>query len=102
MAVSRVDTKGLNKEILDTVLAAPTKPLPAYTGISVSSAYVIARIEDAVPGTTSDPKLEGLPAQLTQIWGNAANKAVLQALRKQVKVKKLPTAEKARPGDTES
>src|SRR3546814_17560035 len=26
MAVSRVDTKGLNKEILDTVLAAPTKP----------------------------------------------------------------------------
>jgi peptidyl-prolyl cis-trans isomerase D len=102
VAISRANTQGLNKQVLDSAFSASAAKLPAYVGISASQGYIIVRVEQAQPGKVDDPALAGLPTQLDQMWGQAEQQAVLKALRDVVKVKVLPDAQKALAGDAQT
>lgn len=102
-AVSRIDTHGLIKPVLDAAFNIPADTaLPAYTGVELPQGYVVIRLDGVTPGNPDDDRLAGLGEQLAQSWGMAEQQAVLQALRTQAQVKLLPEAEKAIDGDLES
>ncbi len=101
-SVSRIDPKGLPKQVSDAAFAAPTDALPHYEGVVGPQGYVVVRVEDAKAGTTDNPMLAGLQNDLARLWGQAEEQAVLEAMRTQVGVKVLPDAEKAVQGDSEN
>ena len=92
LTVSRVNSQGLDKPILDAALDAPTKKLPVYVGVKGPQGYAIARVEHAQAGKIGDPLLASLPVELSQAWGRAEEQAVLKTLRTEAKVKILPEA----------
>lgn len=95
VTISRIDTQGLEKSILDAALAMSPDELPAYTGVETARGYVIVRVEDAGTQEADSPLLSVLPDQLAQMWGQAEEEAVLQAMRAQVGVEYLPEATEA-------
>jgi len=100
--VSRIDPHGVGGAVLDAVFAVDSAKIPEYIGIESPQGYLLVHVESADEGTTDNPMLEGLSAQLDRAWGEAEKEAVLKLLRVQAKVKVLPEAEKALSSDAES
>jgi len=93
--ISRIDTQGLSKPVLDAAFAADANSLPAYVGVEGGQGYVIVRVEGAEAGK-DDPSLNAsLTAQISQALGTAEQSAVLRAMREAAKVRMLPDAEAA-------
>ncbi len=97
--ISRIDTQGLGKPILDAAFAAPATGLPNYAGVTGPQGFVVLRIEGAKEGKADAPMLATLPIELGQAWGRAEQAAVLKAMRAQAKVKVLPEASKVLSGE---
>jgi hypothetical protein len=55
--------------------------------VALPAAYAIVRLDHVQPGTTDKPALDGLGAQLAQVWGATEQEAVLADLRSQLKVR---------------
>ncbi len=101
LTISRVNTEGLNKPVLDAAFHAPTATLPAYEGVQGPQGYVIVRIEGAQAGKTGEALLASLPGELSQAWGRAEEQAVLKTMRVEAKVKVLPEADKVLSGEVD-
>ncbi|HLU20413.1 MAG TPA: SurA N-terminal domain-containing protein [Pusillimonas sp.] len=93
--ISRIDTQGLSKPVLDAAFAADAHALPVYVGVEGGQGYVLVRVEAAEAGK-DDPTLNAsLTAQISQALGAAEQAAVLRAMREAAKVRMLPDAEEA-------
>lgn len=92
--VSRLNPLGLNKAVLDAAFKVPAEKVPAYQGVSLAQGYAVVSIEALKAGTADNPALEGLPAQLAQVWGSTEERAVMQAMRAGLGVKITPEGEK--------
>ncbi|HEX7387087.1 MAG TPA: SurA N-terminal domain-containing protein [Castellaniella sp.] len=87
VTISRMDSAGLAKSVLDAAFSVPVTPLPAYSSVTLPTAYAVIRVDHIQPGTTDKPALEGLGTQLAQVWGAVEQAAVLTDLRSEMKVK---------------
>ncbi|TAN26710.1 MAG: peptidylprolyl isomerase [Castellaniella sp.] len=102
VTVSRMDPKGLGKPILDAAFSVSGFKLPMYDGVALPTAYSIVRVDHIQPGTTDKPALNGLGAQLAQVWGAAEEQALLADLRSQLKVRITDEGHKLIEGSTGS
>lgn len=97
--VSRQDAGSLSQAVLMAVLRMPTAALPAYTGVMQGDDYVVVRLEKIEAGQIDPALRANLNAQINEIWGEAENRAVIQMLRDQYKVKVLPEAARVIEGE---
>ncbi len=49
--------------------------------------YAIVRVDEVQAGTADNPALDGLGAQLAQVWAGTEERAVMASLRRQLGVK---------------
>lgn len=91
--VSRLKPLGLNKTVLDAAFRVPADKVPAYQGVTLPQGYAIVSVDEVKAGTADNPALEGLPAQLAQVWGSTEERAVMQAMRAGLGVKITPEGE---------
>lgn len=87
LAISRLNPMGLNKTVLDAALKAPATGLPQYVGTALPQGYAIVRVDEVQAGTADNPALDGLGAQLAQVWAGTEERAVMASLRRQLGVK---------------
>ncbi|MGB3424143.1 MAG: SurA N-terminal domain-containing protein [Castellaniella sp.] len=88
VTISRLDTAGLSKDVLDTAFSVEAdKALPAFGGVALARAYAIVQVDKVQPGTTDTPALAGLGQQMARLWGSVEQQAVLTELRQQLGVK---------------
>jgi peptidyl-prolyl cis-trans isomerase D len=99
LEVSRIDPQGLPKVVTDAAFTTATDAFPQYQGVAGPQGYVVLRVEGAKPGTTESPMLAGLQSDLSRLWGQAEENAVLHAMREQAGVQILPEGEEAIAGD---
>jgi peptidyl-prolyl cis-trans isomerase D len=91
--ISRSNPQGVNSDVLLAAFDVSAGSLPAYTGVSGDSGYVVVRVESAEQGQV-DPNLTlTLQRELDTLWGQAEERAVLRELRKTVGVEMLPEAQ---------
>lgn len=95
VTVSRINPQGLEKSVLDAALSVGPDAIPAYTGVETSEGFVIVRVDDVTTQASDAGVLAALPAELTQLWGQAEEQAVLKAMRVQSDVEILPEAHDA-------
>lgn len=98
LTVSRIDTQGLAKPVLDAIFAVDTGELPVYTGVSGSQGYVVARVEAVQAGAADTTLTAGLDRELARSWGSAEERAVLQEMRQRLGVSRTPDAEEVLSG----
>lgn len=91
--VSRLNPLGLNKAVLDAAFHLPADKIPAYQGVTLAQGYAIVSVDAVKAGTVDNPALEGLPAQLAQVWGSTEERAVMQAMRADLGIKITPEGE---------
>lgn len=91
LTISRINPQGVDKALLDSTLALDAE-LPAYTGVESRRGFVVARVEERTTESTDSSMLAALPEELRQLWGQAEERAVLQAMRVQTEVELLPEA----------
>jgi len=98
--LSRLQTQGVEKPLLDAIFQAPAQHLPAYVGAQQSDGFVVARIESTGEGSQdAQALLAGLGDELGQTWGVLEQQAVLRHLRVREQVKWLPEAERVIQGE---
>lgn len=91
--VSRLNPQGLNKIVLDAAFQIPADKVPTYQGVTLAQGYAIIAVDALEAGTVDNPALEGLPAQLAQVWGSTEERAVMQTMRATLGVKVTPEGE---------
>lgn len=99
VTISRIDSQGVAKSVLDAVFAVAPDKVPTYVGVSGPRGYVIARVESVKAGETDTPLIAGLSAELSRAWGQAEERAVLQEMRRQAGVKRTADAEAVLEGE---
>ena len=97
--VSRQDAGSLSQTVLLPVLRMPATALPGYTGVVQGDDYVVVRLDKIEAGQIDPALRDNLNTQINDIWGEAENRAVIQMLREQYKVKVLPEAARVIEGD---
>lgn len=96
VTVSRINSQGIQKPIVDAALAVEGQSIPSYTGVETLQGFVIAHVEEATTEPTADAgALAALPSELSQLWGQAEQDAVLKTMRTQAQVEFLPEAHDA-------
>ncbi|MBV6272051.1 SurA N-terminal domain-containing protein [Alcaligenaceae bacterium CGII-47] len=91
--ISRLNPLGLSKPVLDAAFQVPANKVPAYQGVTLAQGYAIVSVEAVKAGTVDNPALEGLSAQLAQVWGSAEERSVMQVMRSSLGVKITPEGE---------
>lgn len=93
--VSRVDNQQIPKTTLDVLMSAEINQLPAFVGADSDNGFHLVKIVGK-DSSSPDPMIaDFLQKQLQQLWGNAQEQVVMQALRDQLEVKQLPASEQA-------
>lgn len=93
--VSRVDNQQIPKTTLDVLMSAEINQLPAFVGAESANGFHLVKIVGK-DSSSPDPMIaDFLQKQLQQLWGNAQEQVVMQALRDQLEVKQLPASEQA-------
>lgn len=100
LEVSRIDSQGLAKGILDAIFAVEPKQVPAYVGVPGPQGYVVARVEAVEPGMENSPLMAGLGIELSRSWGVAEEQATLREMRNLAGVKRTPEAEEVIAGES--
>lgn len=100
MTLSRIDSQGVAKAVLDAVFAADAKAFPAYVGITGPQGYVVARLESIEAGEAAPQLIAGLGVELSRSLGMAEQQAVLQEMRARAGVVRTPEAEEVLSGET--
>lgn len=93
LTISRIDSQGVAKAVLDAVFSVAPEKVPTYVGVSGPRGYVIARVESVTPGEVDSLLLAGLGGELSRAWGQAEERAVLQEMRREAGVKFTVDAE---------
>lgn len=100
MTLSRIDTQGVAKPILDAVFAADDDALPAYVGVTGPQGYVVARVESVEAGETDESLVAGLGTELSRSLGLAEERAVLADMRARLGVQRTDDAEEILSGES--
>ena len=89
LTVSRAKPGGLSRPVLEAVMAADTRKLPAAVGVALpGEGYVVARVDQVLPRDTPPDEAKALLAQLAQTWARAESDAYYHALKTRYKVEK--------------
>lgn len=92
LTISRVNTQGVEKPVLDAAMALASGKIPGYTGVASTQGFVLIRVEQVTSGQADEDFLATLPLELGHIWGQSEERAVLKAMRDQAQVEVLPEA----------
>jgi len=95
--VSRAQTRDLPRSLVDTVLKAPTTPLPGVTGVDLGDdGFAVVRIVKVLGRDPIAADAKRASAQYAQTWGAAEAQAYFAALKSRFKVEvTLPAATEA-------
>jgi len=86
LTLSRAQTQGLPRAVVDAVLRADSSKLPAPLGVDLGEqGYVVARVTQVLPREAAPGGDAALQQQYTQAWANAETAAYLAALKKRYK-----------------
>lgn len=99
LTISRINPQNVGPQALQAAFKPSVNALPAYQGVEGGSGYVVIRVESAGSGKVDDKLLAGFRQQLTRMWAQAEQEAVLRTLRENAKVKMLPKAEQIIQGE---
>lgn len=99
LTVSRMDSQGLAKPVLDAIFAAKADQLPAFVGVSGPQGYVLARVEEVKPGEENPMLAAGLGLELSRSLGMAEQQAVLREIRTRLGVSRTADAEEVLSGE---
>ncbi len=99
LTVSRMDSQGLAKPVLDAVFSARPDQLPAYVGVTGPQGYVVARVESVQPGEPNEMLAAGLDMELSRSLGMAEQQAVMREMRVRLGVKRTADAEEVLAGE---
>ena len=98
LTVSRVQTQGMPKPLLDAVLRSDPSKLPSVTGIDLGAqGFVVVRVMQVLPREQPPEGEAALQTQYAQAWGAAEADAYVVALKKRFKAQIQPAADA--PGD---
>jgi peptidyl-prolyl cis-trans isomerase D len=93
VTVSRAQSQGLPKAVMDTVLRADAAKLPVALGVDLQAqGYVVLRVTKLLPRDPAPGGEESLRGQYAQAWAAAEAEAYLAALKKRHKVEIKPAA----------
>ncbi len=94
VTISRAQSQGMPKPLMDAVLRADPTKLPATSGVDLGAqGYVVLRVMQVLPRETPPGGDEPLRAQYAQAWAAAETEAYLGALKKRFKAKVEPAAD---------
>ena len=87
VAVSRDDPRGQPREVVDAVLRADTKSLPAVFGVDLGNeGYAAVRLISVQPPPSDAPQRAQLQPRYAQAWAAAEAHAYYEALKRRLKV----------------
>ncbi len=93
VVVSRAQSQGLPKAVMDAVLRADATKLPAVVGVDLQTqGYVVLRVTQVLPRDAAPGGEDNLRGQYAQAWAAAEAEAYLAALKKRHKVEIKPEA----------
>ena len=96
VTVSRAQTQGRPKEVIDAVLRADPAKLPLLTGVSLpDGGYVVMRVRGVLPRDPVPGGDEATRSQYSQAWAAAEGDAYLGALKRRYKAEIKPEAQSA-------
>jgi peptidyl-prolyl cis-trans isomerase D len=94
VTVSRGQSQGMPKPLMDAALRADPTKLPAVSGVDLGAqGYVVVRVMQVLPRETPPGGEEPLRAQYAQAWAAAEAEAYIGALKKRFKAKVEPAAD---------
>jgi len=86
LVLSRAQSQGQPRQLLDAVLRADANKLPAVLGVDLGDAgYAVARVTQVLPREAAPGGDAPLQQQYNQAWANAESQAYLAALKKRHK-----------------
>lgn len=93
LTVSRAQTQGAPKMVIDAVMAADASKLPAVLGVDLQAqGYLVLRVLQVLPREAAPGGDEALRGQFAQAWGVAESEAYMAALKKRFKAEITPGA----------
>ena len=86
LTVSRAQTQGAPKAVIDAIMAADASKLPAVLGVDLQAqGYLVLRVLQVLPRDAAPGGDEALRGQFAQAWGAAEAEAYMAALKKRFK-----------------
>ena len=99
LTVSRMQTQGAPKSVMDAVMRVDASKLPAVVGVDLQSqGYLVLRVTQVLPREAAPGGDDALRAQFAQAWAAAEAEAYLAALKKRYKAEISPDATLASDG----
>ena len=93
LTVSRAQTQGAPKAVIDAVMAADASKLPAVLGVDLQAqGYLVLRVLQVLPRDAAPGGDEALRGQFAQAWAAAEAEAYMAALKKRFKAEIKPAA----------
>jgi peptidyl-prolyl cis-trans isomerase D len=84
--LSRVQTQGAPKALIDAVMQADASKLPVVVGVDLQAqGYVVLKVVKVLPRETPPGGEDTMRAQFAQAWAAAESEAYLAALKKRFK-----------------
>lgn len=94
--LSRLQSQGAPREVMDAVLRADAAALPVVSGVDLGdNGFVVLRITKVLPREAAPGGDEGLRREIAQAWGMAEAEAYLGALKRRYKAEIKPAARSA-------
>ena len=91
LTVSRAQTQGAPKLVIDAAMAADASKLPAVLGVDMQAqGYLVLRVLQVLPRDAAPGGDDALRAQFAQAWGLAEAEAYMAALKKRFKAETKP------------
>ena len=86
VVISRAQTQGAPREVIDAILRADASKLPVAVGIDLGErGYVLAKVTRVLPREAAPGGDAPLQAQYSQAWADAESQAYLGSLKKRFK-----------------
>ena len=93
LTVSRAQTQGAPKAVIDAIMAADSSKLPVVLGVDLQGqGYLALRVVQVLPRDVAPGGDEALRGQFAQAWGAAEAEAYMAALKKRFKAEVTPGA----------
>ena len=93
LTVSRAQTQGAPKTVIDAVMAADASKLPAVVGVDLQAqGYLVLRVLQVLPRDAAPGGDDAVRTQFAQAWGLAEAEAYMAALKKRFKAEIKPGA----------
>ena len=94
ITVSRAQSQGMPKPLMEAALRADPAKLPAVSGVDLGAqGYVVLRVMQVLPRETPPGGEEPMRAQYAQAWAAAEAEAYVGALKKRFKAEVKPAAD---------